>query len=611
MVTTNQPSTSGFEDVAHISYGAHNEIIANDTMNIPVSDTFALRLTGGYNHRDGFVKNLFTGQELYEYDNASFRAKALWTPTKNLDITFLGDFESHRDNSSSVWTIRSYGSGDAGVSFVPVNFIQQELDSFGVVAGPNNVQGAWDGPIYTKDWTYGGQMTVNYHLDDGITFTSVTADYHYEYRVALEVDSTPLPVFDTNNGFIHSNQFTQEFRLTSPTGSRLEWVGGVYIFDLVNDPGQLQGGTFGLLPNNTTTFLSSQAGAPRYHVDSKSYAVFGQSTYHVTPQLGIILGGRYTYDDLSSQYGVVPAANFCQVLFAFGAPCGQANFENPPVNPKHGDWSGRAGLQYQFSPTIMAYATIARGYKGPTVNNILGGSTVVLPETSVDYEAGLKSEFLDRRLLVDVALFYEQFHNFQAQTFDTRVSPPTFEEGNAGGLLSKGVEATVTAQFTHDFNVTANLTYADTYFTNYITQCDPGIVCGVFDPATGGSQVAGAALGNSPKFSYNISANFSHPMGDTFVFDAHINWDWRSKVYFAVNDPNTIQPAYGIFNANIGVGPSSGAWRASIFARNLFDQHYVVGIIPTFFDTGGYANFPDPTGNSFQTIGIALDATFK
>jgi len=610
VVTTNRPQIGAFSNDAHISYGSRNEMIFDDTLNVPVNDTFALRFTAGYNHRDGFVKNLFTGRELYAQDNGTFRAKALWRPNSNLEVLLSGDFETHRDNSSSVWTIRSFGTG-TGAIYVPPNFIQQQLTSYGVVPGPDNVEGAWNGPIYTKDWTYGGQAQVNYHFPSGITLTSVTADYHYEYRVALEVDSTPLPVFDTNNGFIHSNQFTQELRLTSPSKGPVEWVGGLYFFDLVNDPGQLQGGTFGLLPNNTTTFLSSQAGAPRYHVDSRSYAAFGQGSWHVTPQLSLILGARYTYDDLLSQYGVVPAANFCQITYAFGAPCGQANFQNPPVNPKHGDWSGRAGLQYQFTPDLMAYATIARGYKGPTVNNILGGGTVVEPETSVDYEGGVKSEFLDHRLQANLAVFYEDFHNFQAQVFDTRVSPPTYEEGNAGGLLSKGFQGMLTAQVTHDLSVSANVMYADTYFTDYVTQCDPGIVCGMFNPATGGYQVRGAALTNSPKWSYNLAANYSHDVTDNLVLDAHATWSWKSKVFFAVNDPNTIQPGYGIFNANVGVGPRDGAWRMGLFARNLFDQHYVVGIIPTFFDTGGYANFPDPSGNSFRTVGVSLDVRVR
>lgn len=608
VVTTNRPRFDGFQDIGHFSYGTRNEIVAQDTVNIPISSNLAFRMTGGYIHRDGFVTNLFNGKKLYAHDDGTVRAKLLWEPTDKLEVYLIGDYETHRDNSSSVWTVRSFGHGTSAI-YVSPTFIRDELTAYGVTPGPYNTQGAWDGPLDTRDHTLGGQLEVNYHFGNGYTFTSVTAYESFGYHVDLEVDSTPLPVFDTNTGFIHSHQATQEFRITSPSHQPFEYVAGLYFFDLVNNPGQLQGGTFGLLPNNTTTFLSAQGGAPRYHVDSRSYAAYGQGTWHVTDQLGVILGARYTYDDLLSQFHIIPAANFCQITWAFGAPCLPTPMPTPVkgLEMKHGNLSGRVGVQYNFTPDIMGYVTVARGYKGPTVNNILGGSTPVLPETNDDYELGLKTTLFDHRLMLDLAAFREKFHNFQAQVFDTRVNPPTYEEGNAGGLLSQGVEAEFTAQVTPQLRVNGGFTYSDSHFTDYVTQCSPGIVCGVRDPATGGYQVAGAQLTNAPKWSYTLAANYRQPVGDNWLVDANANWAWKSKVFFAVNDPNTIQPGYGIFNANVGVGPQSGAWRLSLFGRNLFDKHYVVDIIPTFFDTGGYSSMPDPSGNAYRTVGVALD----
>jgi iron complex outermembrane receptor protein len=616
VITTNKPQIGVFEDDAHFSYGTANEVVAQDTLNLPLTDDLAARLTGGYVHRDGYVDNLFTHEKLYEHDDATFNGKLLWRPTSNLEVYFIADYQSHRDNGSSVWTIRSYGTGDSGVNpaFASPTFIRDELTAFGVTPGPNNDAGAWDGPIYTRNNTEGAQVEVNYHLGD-YTLTSVSAYRAYDYNVALEVDSTPLPIFDTNTGFIHSGQATQEFRITSPSGRPFEYVAGLYFYDLINNPGQLQGGTFGLEPDSSTTFLSSQGGAPRYHVDSRSAAIFGQGTYHITDKLGLIIGGRYTYDDLLSQYHVVPAANFCQVLYVFGAPC-LIGPQAGALEVRHGDWSGRVGLQYNFDKDTMAYVTVARGYKGPTVNNILGASTPVLPETSIDYEGGVKSQWFDHRLTLNVALFYEQFTNFQAQTFDTTVNPPTFEEGNAGGLRSEGVEVEFNGRVTPELNISGGLTYADTYFTDYLTECDPGLCVGMIDPKTGVFeaqlfQARGDALTNAPRWTYTLAANWHHPLNDKLMVDASANWVWKSAVYFAVGDSNTIQPGYGLFNGNVGIGSPDGRWRLGLFARNLFDQHYVVDIIPTFFDTGGYANFPDPNGGSNRTIGVSLDMKLR
>jgi iron complex outermembrane receptor protein len=87
------------------------------------------------------------------------------------------------------------------------------------------------------------------------------------------------------------------------------------------------------------------------------------------------------------------------------------------------------------------------------------------------------------------------------------------------------------------------------------------------------------------------------------------NWTWRDAVNFSMNaDPHTVQAGYGIVGASIGVAALDDRWRFSLFARNLFDKHYVSVIFPTPFDTGGYSQFPNP--EAYRTVGVTLDVKF-
>jgi iron complex outermembrane receptor protein len=107
-------------------------------------------------------------------------------------------------------------------------------------------------------------------------------------------------------------------------------------------------------------------------------------------------------------------------------------------------------------------------------------------------------------------------------------------------------------------------------------------------------------------------------VGDNLQFGAHASWSYRSSSYGIVADANTINPGYGIVNGELSIGRPDGAWRLSVFSRNLFNKYYVAGIFRTPLDSGTYNSAPlstigysnIPALDSGRTIGVKLNFSF-
>jgi iron complex outermembrane receptor protein len=352
----------------------------------------------------------------------------------------------------------------------------------------------------------------------------------------------------------------------------------------------------------------------------------------ITDQLQVIGGARITRDDITSTYFVSPTPGVC--LRAAPGPA-QAILGNcvqtprPPfvgLNPKRTDWSGKIGLQFDINDDVMTYASCARGYKGPKVNNVNGASTLVRPETSDNYEIGLKAQLFDRNMTLNLAAYHSTYKDFQAQTLVVINGTNQYSSGNAGQLRIKGIELESVMLVTEGLKVSANVAYNDSEFLDFITTCYPGQTAALgCQPAVAATpttaaiparfQAAGFPLNNAPKWTYSAAINYERPITDSLKLDASVNMTYKSDVFFTVGDRKTVQPGYSIVNATLGFGAEDDKWRVGVFARNLFDQNYVVQIAPNIGDnrTGaglvvGYHN--RPTENANRTLGVSVDFKF-
>jgi iron complex outermembrane receptor protein len=622
-VITKRPELGVYSGDADVSAGTHGEYKGQINLNIPVGDTVALRLSGFELHHDGFIKNLYNGQELGGYDEYGFRGKLLWKPTSDLTVYLIGERIHTSDPGNGAWTLRSCGSGFNTFSACATDA------PYGIVPGPNNTSVALDAPTPASTDTADGSLHIEYQIGRN-TLTSITAYMHVNQYENVDVDNSPRPILDADTSVTDSRQFTQELRFSSPADQLIEYTVGAFFMKLDSHFTNELAGTFDFEPDNSTTLLSNgfagtvSGGLTVLDTSTTSYAVYGQATIHATSRLQLIGGLRFSHDDVSAGVYVAPLPNVCEFDYAFDGVCHSVSLPSTPETEETSasNVSGKGTLKYVFSDQVNAYVTYATGYKAPAISYAaLTPLSTVQPETSRAVEVGLKSELLDRTLVLNVDAFYEKYTNFQADTFvlnEANPSASNFELANAGGLESRGFEGDATWRATQELTLSGSITYAPTKFTNFVIQCQSDFT----NPATGpcytvaGNSVfnaAGYPLPESPTTSYTLGADWRHPVG-AYLVDLSGTWNWRSSTYSLVADTDTIQKGYGLLGANVAFGPASGRWQVAIFARNILDQKFVAGIFQTFLDNGGataiavptigYSNIPSI--EAMRTVGMKI-----
>lgn len=588
-----------------ISYATLDEVKLNAIANLGISDKLAFRVAYSQTKRDGIVHNIVRDEKLNGRDSKGVRARLRWEPTSRLSVNVIGDW-GKSEQLCCAWTART---APATTAFGQLNTLA------GIVPGRRNLENAADQSFFQEVDTWGGSLQVDFDAD-WATLTSISAYRNWDERDGNDPDILPVNFLRVNNGNNLLDQYTQELRLASPSGGAFEWVGGLYLSYTENHNRSEQTGQFALPLPPGFEFGS----VFRSTVKNNSSAIFGQLAFSPVDRLKLIVGGRFTAEkvELDALASAAPGA-FGAIPGRFvGAVSGRESNEN---------FSGRATVQYSFSDDVMAYATAARGYKGPAID-VLGivRSTpdIVQPEIPTSYEIGLRSQLFNRTTIFNVTAFATDFKNYQASSFDTTVSPARFLVTNAGKLRTRGIEAEIQSRPLEGVSLGGSMAYIDSKFVDFKNiSCFAGQPilplgtprtsprdCILISPTQAVTFADGNRLPNSPKLTYTLSGGYQHHVGD-FRIDTLASWFYRSKVTFdAAGNPATVQDGYGLLNGNISFGPDSDRWRLSFFARNLLDKHFVNVVFgqPVLNSPGVTVQLPSPDAR--RLLGVALDVKF-
>jgi iron complex outermembrane receptor protein len=307
-----------------------------------------------------------------------------------------------------------------------------------------------------------------------------------------------------------------------------------------------------------------------YRVDTQ--AVFGQLGLSLSDEWRAILGTRYHYESRDA---------------GFKDQRKQQNFDG---NESDSVVIGKVALQWEFAEAAMAYASYARGYKGggfdlttgfnqESIDNPVGN------ESSDAWELGIKSRLFEERVQLNAALFHTIYDDYQAQRmdFDGTTFPVvgTLKIDNVGKLKTQGLEIDAQALVTDQLSLSTSVSYIDATIDEFPdAACYVGQVTGCEEVAPGvfSQDLAGKDLPLSPDWKLNISGDYQVPLVD-LPFDGFVNatYMWQDDAMGTLtNNPRTLIPSYGVFNASIGIEErSSGTYRVSLFVNNAFDESYV------------------------------------
>jgi iron complex outermembrane receptor protein len=578
--------------------GSHGAAVRG-TVNVPINDISALRISAVGERNEGVYHNVTKGKDSVT-DNAGARIRYMLKPNSDLAINLIAE-ASNNKNENAVF----FAPAVANVTNTAGN--HQPLAEFaacGVTVSKTNNEVCSDGAEQTRSKVRGASGQVDWTLGGGSTLTSITA--YRERKVGPNEVAIDMSLgYDKVRNLTpaqKSSQFSQELRIASPAKQTIEYVAGLFYADSSNDKQTITT----ILPNPV---LPSPP-VPRSIVtdtvenaDLTTKAMFGQATFRVTDSTSLIAGLRYTRDTVSSDYRQSSVVSFAN--FAIPATVNTASGTASQTN-----FSGKVGVQHTLSRDASVYATLSRGYKGPQIDNesaVSAATTagnyagnLVRPELPTSFEVGTKLSLLDRRLDLDLAAFHTKIKDFQEQNCTlTAVGALSCIPLNVPEVISKGVEADIRARPVPQLQI--GMSVAVIFDTAYPTGF-------MFD----GNNVGGQRLLYSPKTKATLSADYAWDLPGEYELKLGGDMVYKSRVRYCNSlDENCSFRGHTIPSLRLALRAPDDKWGVTLYARNLNDVRVPNAIIYPLPGKGGGSGFAYSLGeNSFRRVGLNLDYKF-
>jgi iron complex outermembrane receptor protein len=571
---TVDPSTDGVSgrvqgDIDSVYNGSELGYGVRGSINTPIDNDLAIRVSGFTRRDPGYIDNpILHINGVNEQRVSGGRLSALWKPNGKFSLKLSALMQD------------ANGPGTSDVHILPgLGDLQQNY-----LRG----SGAHDRRFYACSAivkTALGSVDLTSVSGYNVTsFSDSTDDTWLLGTISQELFGVSGATYTEHNRI---TKFNQEIRVSAPMGRTLDWLfGGFYTHE--NSHGE-----FHYLANDIAT--GAAVGNNLFQSDwsaYQEYAAFGDLAFHLTDRVTIQVGARISHIGQSLRENdigpLVPS--FDGVPSPFVGP-NQEVSSNPStylVTP-----------QFKVSPDLLIYTRFASGYRAGGIN-FLGSSTGVIPpiyrpDTTRDYEFGVKGEFLEHTLSIDASLFYIDWNNFQILFLVPENAAAGFV-GNGSKARSQGAELSVESQPLTGLKLAAWAAWGDAVLTRELP------------PASSGNGLPGDRLPYSSRYSGNLSLEqtFRIVNGVTAFFGGILTYvgmrEGEFVSAFASSTQRQVLPAYTKFDLRAGAQYES--WTVNLFADNVTDKRGVIA--------GGVGSYP-PFGFIYirpRTVGLSVVKTF-
>lgn len=369
---------------------------------------------------------------------------------------------------------------------------------------------------------------------------------------------------------------------------------------------------------------ANTGGVDAYRQTDNTYAAFTNDTLHLTDKLSLNGGVRFTYDDKSlyqQSYNIGGGGGCASANAAFGIlnavdPTAAAKLAAvnstmclPFLSPGYNNFtnnqhehestlSGTAKISYRFSPSLLVYGSYARGYKagGFNLDRVqcaigtagcgVGSAAAITPirntefpaEYNNSFEVGEKATLFNRKVLFNVAGFYQHYTGFQLNTFNGLV----FVVDSIPSVISKGVDVDFVWFATPRLSFQGGATYADTRYDLNAGQLADLVARTEFQ-GQGNSR-----LSLAPLWSASLSGTYTQPLGERFKARLNIGAKYSSGYNTGSDlDPGKYQTGYTLMNGRLAFGPKNDRWAVEAWVENMLNTNYK----QVAFDSG-FQNVP-------------------
>ena len=576
-ITTKKPNLEQTEGYIEAQAGNYNLQKLTATVTGPISDIVAYRIAGNATQRDGYFDNAGSADDASDTDDWNLSAKVLFEPSENTSFLFAAS-RVERDTTC------------CGADATQVPEVITELENQGFTPIANDGEDYKIATNQTNRFDMESDnlsLTADFDLGAG-TITSLTAWNDYKYFRSVDADRSELDILTIKDDFNAGDSFSQEIRFTSNDEDNLNYQVGLFYHESITEQGggeKYAGPNTGVfIGDDFLTVASKQSlpfplpvtllAQPGDHLvvdhiwDSETIAAFGQATWRVSDNLRFTGGLRWTQEDKSADLFAQTNSTAAAVAIV-----GRSLLDSvfAPIDQKFDrtsegvDWL--ANISYDLNDDVMLFAAVSTGTKSGGFNGANGAPAdrEFDDEQSINYELGIKSEWLENTLRINATAFQSTFEDYQTQV--QQASGVGTIVSNEGDVETSGIDLNIEAVPLPILTLSAGVLYLD-------------------KAETSAGPNKGQKLAFAPEFSGTVAATFMFPVADGGLF---VRTDYSYMGEHITNTVNPIEQTRKTLNATIGW--SNEDWRFSVWGKNLNDEAYSGLTAATFLFSGMNSEF--------------------
>ncbi|MEE4212068.1 MAG: TonB-dependent receptor [Parvularcula sp.] len=583
---------------ANLTIGNFERRRVDGFANAPLTDTLSARVSFAYDVQDGMVENTFNpSEDLKDRDETYVRAQLRWEPSDRFDATIR----------ASLWRMGGNGAGDFGyfTAGTPLNpgggaFTLDEVLSTTLLPVNQRVGAGLNSPVDPDPFTIARDADFLVDIDQ----QTLDAEFNYDFGFAsakLLIGYADFAITRTGDGDFSiqpsafegqtdlAETFSQELQLTSNGDGPLEWtIGafhltdktqGTFFFDRI----------FNTDPATNLPLTDTPATGGDFNsfadVDTESWAVFGEATYALTDAFRVTGGLRWTRDD--KDFARQTSGVFTVPLVFTGTPFeDSASFEKVT-------W--KAAAEFDVTPDNLLYATVSTGFQSGGFNNsadsVTGGASFD-PQTVTAYEIGSKNTFLNGDLIVNLALYQNEFKDLLANEAVAVGTTVLTISTNAGAVTARGAELNVNWRPIDNFSISAFATLNDGEYGTFLAT----------EPITNtAADLDGGRVPFLPDFTGGVGLEYAIDLAGGASITPRADLYYSSS--FTTNDfayDFAVQDAYAKLDLALTYNAAEGNWYAEVWGRNVTDEAVITRTVRFGQNLIGRA-FADPA-----TYGVRL-----
>ncbi len=556
-------------------YGNYNEVNLFGTVNGSFTENLFGKLTAFYENADGFQKNVVTGDRAADKGRWGVRSQFRWQSSDNLrvdtsfdysEIDEIGAIGSAFPRSGGLPPVGPHADSSINPRLISTPAQAAFRDTFGTMGDEwgGNININWDvGPLNFESITSyreGSFDLLNEFVDPGAPGTNVLAPFGINFLITPALSGI-AGAFPLGSFLIEQHSkikaFTQEIKVNSSFelfGRNTDWVGGLYY---INERNQQNGSDF----FNAFSFLVG--GQPfntanrSFKFDIDSTAVYSQFDHDLTDAWTLVLGFRVTKEKKAAD--VIYCLPICGVGNSFTnteiLSAGKANMDLSQT-----EFSPKLGIEWHANEDAMLYFTASNSFKPGGWNLRVDTFTDFNnygPEEAWSYEIGAKTEWFDRKLRANIALFSVEYSDLAttASTGTGGGNASVFSLFNAGDAKVRGAEIEISATPLEGLYLFSSIGYQEGDITPY-----PGVIIRNLD------------IKQKPDWTANVGGVYrwsSILSGNAFI---GANAYWHSDYFAEQGNPIPMIRSKTIANANLGWETNDGKFKIQLECSNCFDE---------------------------------------